>query len=272
MATQANTNTRYPATRYAAPVPAAHDIVVRALTLSDLNDALRQGFDDFKAKPSHMLMLGLAYPFAAALAAGAALDRDFLPLIFPIASGFALTGPFVAIVLYEISRRRELGQDFSWRETGSVFKAASSWAVALLGLALFVAFGFWLITAQTIFNATVGGAPTSSLFDFLREVLTTSHGWALIIFGNIAGFIFAAAVLAFNVVSFPMLLDRKVGAPAAMATSLRVTAASPFTIALWGLIIAGSMLVGFVTVVGMAVVLPVIGHASWHVYRKAVPR
>jgi len=257
---------------HAVPVPTPHDIEVRALTSSDLMDALRLGFDDFKAKPSHMFVLGLLYPFAAAIAAGAALDHNFVPLLFPIATGFALTGPFAAVVLYEISRRRERGQDFTWLETGAVFKAASSRAVAILGLALFAAFGLWLVTAQAIFNAAMDGISTSTLFEFLQYVLTTSQGWALIIFGNAAGFVFAAIVLASNVVSFPMLLDRNVGAPAAVATSLRVTAASPFTIALWGLIIAGSMLIGFVTVIGMAVILPVIGHASWHVYRKAVAR
>ncbi|NOX96437.1 MAG: DUF2189 domain-containing protein [Alphaproteobacteria bacterium] len=254
---------------HAVTVPAAHDIEVRALTSSDLMDALRLGFDDFKAKPSHMFVLGLLYPFAAAIAAGAALDHNFVPLLFPIATGFALTGPFAAIVLYEISYRRERGQNFTWLEIGAVFKAASSWAVIILGLA---AFGLWLVTAQAIFNAAMGGVSTSTLFEFLEYVLTTPQGWALIIFGNAAGFVFAAIVLASNVVSFPMLLDRNVGAPAAVATSLRVTAASPFTIALWGLIIAGSMLIGFVTVIGMAVILPVIGHASWHVYRKAVAR
>lgn len=252
-------------------VPETHDIEVRKLSLADLRDALKRGYADFRAKPSHMLVLGLVYPLGAALAAGFALGYDVLPLVFPVAAGMALMGPFAAIILYEISRRREQGLDFSWGDIGAVFRRASTWAVAVLVAALTATFFLWLLAAQAIFDATIGYAGYLEPIEFISRVLTTPEGWALILIGNGVGFLFAAAVLATNVVSFPMLLDREVGAPAAVVTSLRVALKNPLTIALWGLIIAVSMAAGaLVFLVGLGIVVPVLGHASWHLYRKAV--
>lgn len=255
----------------ASAVSGADRFGVRALTRADIIDALKLGFDDFRAKPSHMFVFGLVYLGGAILAAGVALDRALLPMVFPVVSGLALTGPFAAIVLYEISRRRDQGGEFSWGDAPSIVQHASTGAIVILALFLFAIFFVWLATANWILNATMGEAAYAGAGDFVRLVLTTPEGWRLIVFGNLAGFIFAAIVLATNVVSFPMLLERRVGAPAAVATSLRVTAKSPIAIAFWGLIIAGSMAVSAILfLIPLAVVIPVLGHASWRVYRKAV--
>ena len=254
-------------------VPDASNIVVRKLTIDDIKEALKLGLEDFKAKPSHIFVLGLVYPFGAALAAGVALGQDVLPLAFPIAAGLALMGPFAAIILYEISRRREQGRDFNWGDIGQVFDRASNWNIVILMLALAAAFGIWLVLAQTIFNATLGYTGYVEPVEFIQRVFMTPEGWTLILVGNSVGFLIAAVVLATNVVSFPMLLDRNVGAPAAVATSLRVTAKNPVTIALWGLTIAVLMVAGALFfLVGLGVVVPVLGHATWHLYRKAVDR
>ena len=251
-----------------------HDIDVRAITPSDLFDALKQGLADFRAKPSHLFVLGLIYPVGALVAAGAALDRDVIPLIFPVISGLMLMGPFAAVILYKISRRRERGLDFSWKDAPEVFRSSSTWSIVRLGLILVAVFALWLVAAQTVFNTTVGDAAFTTLAEFLRLSFTTPEGWRMMIVGNAIGFLFAAAVLATNIVSFPMLLDREeIGPAAAVATSLRVTAKSPLTVALWGLIIAGLMMIGFLTFfVGLAVVIPLLGHATWHLYRKAVAK
>lgn len=249
----------------------AREIGVRSLSVQDIFDALKLGFADFRAKPTHMFVLGLLYLAGAVVAAGFALDRDFVPLLFPIASGLALTGPFAAIILYEISRRREEGRDFAWRDAPAIMRRASSGGIAILGLFLFMTFAVWLLVAQAIFDATVGADSYTTPVEFMELVLSTPRGWALIALGNLAGLLFAAAVLATNVVSFPMLLDRNVGAPGAVATSLRVTAKNPLVIALWGAVIAGSLAAGAALfLVGLAVVIPVLGHASWRLYRKAV--
>lgn len=255
----------------ASIVPDAHNIAVRALTLADLVSALQLGLEDFRAKPSHMMMLGLLYVFGAGIAAGVALDQDLLPLAFPAVGGLALMGPAAAIVLYEISRRKEQGRDFAWSDIGNVFKNASAVGIAVLCLALIAVFGLWMVTAQAIFAATIGAVDAASPMGFLRTILSTEEGWRLILIGNFVGFLFAAVVLATNIVSFPMLLDRDIGAPAAVATSLRVTAKNPFTVAVWGLIVAVLLVAGTTLfLVGLAVIVPVLGHASWHLYRKAV--
>lgn len=252
-------------------VPETHDIEVRSLSVNDLRDALESGYADFRARPSYILALGLVYPLGAALAAGIAIGYEVLPLVFPVAAGLALMGPFAAIVLYEISRRREQGLDFSWGDMGAVFRRASTWGVGFLIVALVTVFFVWLAVAQAIFDATLGYAGYMTPLEFISRLFTTPEGWTLILVGNGVGFLFAAAVLATNVVSFPMLLDRKVGAPAAVVTSLRVAFKNPLTIALWGFIIAVSLAAGaLVFLVGLGVVVPVLGHASWRLYRKAV--
>jgi uncharacterized membrane protein len=252
-------------------VPDTHDIEVRALTVADLKDALKLGYEDFRAKPSYMVVFGLVYPLGAAWVAGYALGADLLPMAFPVVAGLLLLGPFAAIVLYEISRRRELGGEFIWRDIGYVLQRASMWSVFIVIAALVAIFALWILAAQAIFTATIGYNGYLDPFEFLRIVLTTPEGWTLILVGCGVGLIFAAIVLATNVITFPMLLDRRVGAPAAVVTSLRVTLKSPRIVALWGLIIAGSMALGTLFfLVGLGIVVPVLGHASWRLYRKAV--
>ena len=252
-------------------VPRAHDFEIASLTIADLKDALRLGYEDFRAKPSHMFILGLVYPIGAAIVAGLALGQDLLPMVFPVVAGMVLLGPFAAIVLYQISRRREQGRDFEWSEIGAVFERTSTGGVLILIAGLFAVFGIWLFFAQMIFQATLGSASTPPPLEFIETVLTTPEGWTLILVGNGVGFLFAAAVLATNIVSFPILLDRNMGAPAAVATSLRVTMKNPVTVAAWGLIVALSIAAGTILfLVGLGVIVPVLGHATWHLYRKAV--
>ncbi len=258
-------------TRGEIVVPEAHDYEIRTLTIADLKDAVRLGYEDFRAKPSHMLVLGFVYPLGAAIVAGLALGENLLPLVFPIAAGLALLGPVAAIVLYEISRRREQGRDFEWSDLGAVFERMSTGGVAVMIAGLFAAFGIWVFIAQLLFQSLLGSASTPPPLEFVQTILSTPEGWTLILVGNAIGFVFAAAVLATNIVSFPMLLERQVGAPAAVVTSLRVTAKNPITVAAWGLFVALSLLAGgLLFLVGLGVIVPVLGHATWHLYRKAV--
>lgn len=253
------------------PSTEIHDVEVRKIGAPDIFNAIKLGVADFNAKPSHLFLLGLIYPLAGLLGAAWAFERDLLPLVFPIVSGYALTGPFAAVILYEVSRRREQGKDFAWSEAFTVFTGPRARTIGVLGLGLLVVFIMWLLAAQTIYNATVARTGFDSLGEFLRVIFLTPEGWMLILIGNGVGFLFASAVLATYVVSFPMALDRDIGPLVAIRTSLRVSLTNPGAMALWGAIIVGSMILGALTLlVGLAVVLPVLGHASWHVYRKAV--
>jgi uncharacterized membrane protein len=244
---------------------------VRKITLADLKDALARGLDDFLAMPSHAVFLCLIYPIVGFVIFRFVLGANILPLLFPLAAGFALIGPIAAIGLYEMSRRREMGLDVSWRHALDVFRSPSLGAIVVLGLMLVALFLVWIAVAQSIYVANFGYTPAASMPDFVHQVLTTSAGWTLIIVGNGIGFLFAVAVLTLGVVSFPLLLDRDVGAATALLTSIRAVMANPFVIGAWGFIVAALLLIGSIPAfLGLAVVMPVLGHATWHLYRKLI--
>lgn len=245
--------------------------VVRHIDTHDLREALSCGIEDFKAMPTHAFFIALIYPVLGLFLARMAFGNEVLPLLFPLMSGFALVGPFAAIGLYELSRRREVGEDLSLTQAAEVLRSPSIGSMVALGVGLLVVFVVWLFTAQLIYRSIFGSYTPTSITGFLQEVFTTSRGWMLIIVGNLVGFLFSAVVLAISVVSFPMLLDRNVSAATAVQTSVRAVAANPGTMALWGLIVAGLLVVGFIPLFfGLAVVLPILGHATWHLYRRIV--
>ncbi len=243
---------------------------VRKIGLMDLKDALAKGIEDFRAIPTHAIFLSLIYPVGALIVAQLTLN-DLLHLFFPLAAGFALIGPVAAIGLYELSRRRELGHDLWWTHAFDVRHARSLGGILALGVLLVVIFLLWIATAHAIYTLTFGPAPPASIPDFLHQVFTTREGWTLIVVGNGVGFLFAVVVLMISVVSFPLLLDRDVGAGVAILTSARVVLRNPLTMAIWGLIIAALLVIGSLPLfTGLAVVMPVLGHSSWHLYRKVV--
>jgi uncharacterized membrane protein len=245
--------------------------VVRKIAMSDLKEALAKGIDDFRAFPTHVVFLSLIYPIIGLILAGLILSFDLLPLLFPLASGFALIGPFAAIGLYELSRQRELGLAPSLRDAFGARRLLSTDGIIALGLLLLMIFFAWVAVAEGIYIASFGYGATASIPDFFRQILTTPAGWTVIIVGNGIGFLFAAAVLTISIVSFPLLLDRDVGAVVAVQTSVRAVLRNPWTVAMWGLIVAALLVIGSLPFfVGLAVILPVLGHSSWHLYRKLV--
>ena len=246
-------------------------IIFRKLSLSDLSDALRLGWEDFKAMPSHAIVLCVIYPVLGLVLFRLVLGYSVLPLLFPLAAGFTLIGPFAAIGLYELSRRRERGEEAAAWHAVYVLRAPSFGAMLELGILLFVLFGTWIAAADAIYIAIFGHTPAASIPDFAARILTTPEGWLLIIVGCGVGFLFAVVVLCISVVAFPLMLDRHATAIDAIRTSLRVALKNPVPIAAWGLIVAVLLAIGSLPFfVGLAVVLPVLGHATWHLYRRAV--
>lgn len=244
---------------------------IRTITPSDLRDALMRGMDDFRAMPSHAVFLCVIYPIIGLVLGRLAFGYDVLPLLYPIAAGFALVGPFAAVGLYELSRRREQGLDASWTHAFDIFHSPSFGAIAALGLLLVALFLIWVAVAQAVYVGTFGYAPAASIPNFISDIFTTKAGWMLIIIGNGLGFLFALAVLLVSVVSFPMLVDRPVGAAVAVTTSIRAVMANPGPMALWGLIVAALLALGSLPCfIGLAFVMPLLGHATWHLYRKLV--
>src|SRR6202158_6229351 len=200
---------------------AASAPVIRKIGLADLHEALRLGWEDFKAVPSHAIMLCCIYPVLGLVLARTVLGYSVLPLLFPLAAGFALLGPFAALGLYELSRRRELGEPASAWDAVEVLRSRSFGAMLGLGTLLLALFVTWVATAQAIYVAAFGYGAAAGIPDFAGRVLTTSQGWWLIVVGCGVGFLLAVVALCVSVVSFPLMLDRHAGAGDAMVTPLR---------------------------------------------------
>ncbi len=246
---------------------------VRKIGTADLKDALAKGLDDFKAMPTHVVFLCLIYPIVTLIFARTYAGYEVLPLVFPLLAGYTLIGPLVATGMYELSRRREEGLDISRGHAFDVLRSPSIRSIATLGVVLMAIYFAWLFAAWAIYELNFGSAAPASIEEFARQVFTTPAGWTLIIGGSCVGFLFAVVVLTLSVVSFPLLLDRNVGVMTAMQTSVRAVLANPMTMAIWGFIVAVALLIGSLPLfVGLSVVMPVLGHATWHLYRKVVER
>lgn len=244
---------------------------VRRITVGDLREVLARGIADMAANRSDVISICLVYPLAGLLLAWFAFDYDLLPLLFPAASGFALLGPVAAVGLYEMSRRREQGIEVSWADAFGVVRSPSFGSILVLGVVLLTIFLAWMAAANAIYGATLGPEPPASAAAFAGDVVGTPAGWAMILVGGGVGFLFAAGVLAISLVSFPLLLDRRVGVIVAVWTSLRVVIVNPVPAAAWGGIVAAGLALGSIPLfLGLIVVLPVLGHGTWHLYRRTV--
>lgn len=247
------------------------DPVVRRIQAIDLWSVLAKGYADFMDTPTHLLFLGAIYPIVGLVAARAASGGALLPLLYPLVAGLSLMGPIAALGIYELSRRREQGLSVSWLNAFDVLRSAAIGSIAALGVLLSAIFVAWLFAAQAVYRMTMGDALPDSFWELLGQALTTRAGWNLILLGHAVGLLFAALVLTLTVVSFPLLLDRNVGLLVAVRTSVRAVRANPVPMALWGLIVAVSLFLGCLPLfVGLAVVMPILGHSTWHLYRRLV--
>ncbi len=253
---------------------AGHDTAlrphIRDLTLADLRFALKRGLADLVAFRSDAVFLCLIYPLTGLALGWMVIRGDLFHLLVPVVAGFALLGPMAAIGLYEMSRRRERGRPANWASVFRMIENPRFGAIVFLALLHMVIFAMWIMLADAIHAATLGSGATSSLSEFLRA-MTTPAGMEMALLGGAVGFAFAVMVLAFSVVSFPMLLDRDVGLITAVSTSVRVAIHNPAVVAAWGILVAALLFLGSVPLlIGLVFVVPLLGHASWHFYRRAV--
>ena len=243
---------------------------VRRIGLADIGAALRDGLADFKAIPTQLVFLGLIYPVIGVIAARAATD-DLMPLLFPLFTGVSLMGPVLAIGTYELSRRRQAGLPTTWLNAFDVLRSPAFMPILLMGVVLLAIFTAWLVAARAIYNATLGPATPDSLGALLDAVLHTGAGHKLLIYGNLAGAGFALVVFTLSVVTFPMLLDRNCGVRQAVRTSVHAVLRNPAPMVAWGLVVAALLLAGSIPLfVGLAVTMPILGHATWHLYKRVV--
>lgn len=246
---------------------------IRRIGAADLQWALAEGWRDFREKRGDLLFLGLLYPVVCGIAVLLAFNAPLLPLLFPLVAGLSIAGPAVASGFYELARRREEGRDTSWWHFLDPLNGRSRWPLALLTLGIAALFVAWLAVAYAIYAVTFGAEGPMQPVDVLDRLFTTEAGWRLIVLGNLAGGAFAVVTLVVAIVSFPMVVDRPVDAATALRTSLKAVRENPREVFGWGLRVAGLLALGLLpAAIGLAVVLPWLGYATWHLYTRLVVR
>lgn len=256
---------------FSSGTAAADQVEIRRIGVAEIFDALRQGYRDFIKRPSHYIFVVFIYPIIGVGLFTWASGGNAFQLMFPLMAGFALLGPIAALGLYEISRRLELGAEASWRHAFDVRKSPAIPAIVAVGAMLVGIFVAWLITAQALYLWFYGAEPPATMMTLFYDVISTQRGWGLILLGNGIGFAFALLVLCTTVIAFPLLLDRDVGANSAIRASIRSVQVNPVPMLLWGVIVAVGLFLGALPgLAGLVVVLPILGHGTWHVYRKVV--
>lgn len=246
------------------------DPVVRQISFGDIVEALIQGLRDFQAAPFWGMALGALYCFAGIAIVLSVTSLGMSYLAYPLAAGFTLLGPFVAVGFYEISRKREAGETARLSDVWSAITSRPEigW-MAFVTLFIFI---MWMYQARFLMALFFGlNASFSSLPQFITTVLTTTEGLIFLMAGNIIGAFLAIVLFSLTVVSFPLLMDRDVDCVTAMITSVRAVAQSPVPLLAWALMIVVLLVLAALPFfVGMIVVLPVLGHATWHLYRRII--
>ena len=244
---------------------------VAALSVSDMRQCLFEGMSDFARAPVYGIFFGAVFALAG-LAIVAALTWWQIPwLIYPFAIGFPLIGPFAAAGLYEVSRRLETGQPLSWGTVLPVVWAQRGRELSWMAFVMLFVFWIWMYQIRLLVALFLGRLSFSTLDRFLTIVFTTTEGWIFLAVGHAVGAAISLGLFSITVISIPLLMERNIDFVTAMITSIKTVAASPAVLLGWGVVVTVSMLVACVPFfLGLLVVLPVLGHTTWHIYRRAV--
>ncbi|MCX7341359.1 MAG: DUF2189 domain-containing protein [Hyphomicrobiales bacterium] len=247
------------------------DPVIRTVTWADVVDALAAGLRDFAAAPQYGLFFGAIYALGGLAIFGSLFWFELVYLAYPLAAGFVLVGPFAAAGLYDVSRRRERGEPLSFRAVlGSVWAQRRREMVWMSFVAVFLMI-IWLYQVRLLVALFLGLRSFSTLGEFLGVLVTTPEGLTFLAIGHIVGAILSAIAFTLTVVSFPLLVDRDLDFITAIITSFRAVAHNPVVMLGWGLCVVVLMIAAIVPLFcGLVVVLPVLGHATWHIYRRVV--
>jgi uncharacterized membrane protein len=247
--------------------PAPAPVSIRRMELKDIRDAVKAGFDDVRHFRTDQLSIAIIYPIAAAFLAAIVVLQDFLPLVFPVCTGFALLGPMATLWFAALSRQRERNDE----SVLSVFTPTRLVAIQRLAVTGIMLFVVWNVTAGIIYGVTLGSSNADAGASFYHRVLYTNAGWTLIVIGCATGAIFAVLSLAVFFISFPLVLDRPITASHAIAISVRAMLRNPFMVLAWGAVVVLGLGLGAIpALLGIVIVLPTLGHASWHLYRRVV--
>ncbi|MGY6551761.1 MAG: DUF2189 domain-containing protein [Erythrobacter sp.] len=258
-----------PAQAPAPPLPPAR--VAEDLALRDLAAALGAGWNDFRKMPQYGLFFGGVYVLTGLVIGYIALAGGELAWLIPAIAGFPLVAPFVAVGLYEASRRREAGEKLSWRGVLGALKGHGDDQILSMGVIVFVAFSFWMIVAHAIFAIFMAESGLGANGGKTLAAFMAPAGLAMLAVGSLVGGLMALAFYAMTVISLPMLVDRKVDFLTAIIASFKVVRGNLVVMLAWAAIIAALLFVAMLPAfLGLLVILPVLGHATWHLYRRAV--
>jgi uncharacterized membrane protein len=251
----------------AAPAPAPPQ-VADDLAWGDLAHALAAGWRDFLTMPQFGLFFGGVYVLAGLAIGWTALSASEPGWLIPAIAGFPLIAPFIAVGFYEASRRRELAEPLSWRAVFGALRGHGDEQILSMGVIVFVAFSFWMIVAHGIFAVFMA---ESGMGGESIAALVTPAGLMMLAVGSAVGAVMAFAFYAMTVISLPMLVERQVDFLTAIIASFKVVRSNFVVMIGWAAIIAVLLFAAMVPVfLGLLVALPVLGHATWHIYRRAV--
>ena len=244
---------------------------VNRVTADDIAASLKAGLADFLARPAMSGFFGLFYAVFGIAFVWCLVWLGKVWMVVPAAVGFPLIAPFAAAGLYEMSRRRERGERFGWSEILAVMahqrKREMGWMAFVTLFVLWV----WFYQVRTVLVIVLQNESFSDLQGFLDVVLFTPQGWTFLAIGTCVGAVLAAVLFSVTVVAMPLLLDREIDFVSAMLTSVRVVRENPAVMLAWAAIVSATMLVSLVPAfLGLIVTLPILGHTTWHLYRRAV--
>lgn len=244
---------------------------VNALSFDDLKTCLSNGLSDFRQAPQFGLFFGGFFAFGGLLIVQSFYAWDKGWLIYPMLVGFPLIGPFAAVGLYEVSRRLGDGTPLRWNEILSVISLQTSRQLPYMAFAMLFIFWIWVYQVRLLIAIILGRMSFSSWGSFFEIVTTTPEGWTFIILGHVVGAFFALLLFSVTVVSIPLILDREIDFVTGMITSVKTVQKSPVVMLAWGVFVSLAVIAAFIPVfLGLLVVLPVLGHTTWHIYKKVV--
>jgi uncharacterized membrane protein len=246
------------------------DPVVLRIGAADVIDALGKGLRDFQAMPLLGLTIGGFYAAGGILIVLCATFLGLSYLAYPLAAGFALVAPFAAILLYEMSRRREAGAPVKLGDMAKTLRGRSE--IGWMAFVTLFVFLMWMYQVRLLMAILLGlNASFASVREFLNVVLTTNEGLLFLAVGNLDGAVLSLILFSLTAVSFPLLLERDVDFVTAMITSIRAVATNPAPMIGWAATIVVLLIVSAMPLfLGLMITLPVLGHATWHLYKRVV--
>lgn len=241
------------------------------IPLSAVGDAMSAGWQDFRRAPAFGLLFSAFYVAGGLVLAAVAFASGQEWWLMPFILGFPLIAPFAAVGLYEVSRRIEVGEPLDWSQIIRVVISQKDRQLPSMAMVILLLFMFWVFVAHTVFALFMGVSALTNITSS-GALLLEGRGLIMLVVGTLIGAGFAVALFSFTVVGLPLLLDREVDFITAIITSIQAVALNLPVMAAWAAIIATGLFMGIMPFfIGLFIALPVLGHASWHMYRRLMP-